>query len=384
MTPIRFNQFKSSGREAEYLASALQSGAIGGGGRFATQCEEFLERRLGVTRTLLTTSCTHALEMSALLLKIKPGDRVILPTFTFVSTANAFVLQGAQPIFADIRPDTLNLDETRLEQLVTAHTPKAIVLLHYGGVGCEMDTIMRIATEHGIPIVEDHAHGPFATYREKMLGSFGSFATLSFHETKNISCGEGGALLINNPEFIDRAEIIRDKGTDRHHFLRGHVDKYTWVDVGSSYQISDLLAAALAAQLEASDSIQDLRRSQWEFYLAELHTWAAEQGIGLPTPPAHCQHSHHVFYLILPTREDRSQFIDHMRRRSIACPFHYVPLHLSRLGKDLGGKSGDCPVAERISECLVRLPLHGRLGSAELERIVEAVKSFSCCAGTTA
>src|SRR6266404_3835079 len=281
---IPFNRPFFSGREFEFIHQAIANSRISGDGIFTRKCHALLENALGVSKVLLTTSCTHALEMAALLLDIKPGDEVIIPSFTFVSAVNAFVLRGARPVFIDIRADTLNLDESQLERLITPRT-KAIVVVHYAGVGCDMDTIMQVAGQHGIPVVEDNAHGLFGKYRGKYLGTFGCLATQSFHETKNFTCGEGGALLINDPRYSERAEVIREKGTNRNRFFRGQVDKYTWVDVGSSYLPSDVLAAFLFAQFEKREQIQAGRRRVWEYYREHLAGWASQNGVKLPFVP---------------------------------------------------------------------------------------------------
>jgi dTDP-4-amino-4,6-dideoxygalactose transaminase len=335
-----------------------------------------LERELGVAKALLTTSCTHALEMAALLLDIKPGDEVIVPSFTFVSTVNAFVLRGATPVFADIRPDTLNLDESGLEELITPRT-RAIVPVHYAGIGCEMDTIMELADRHGISVVEDNAHGLFGTYRGRQLGTFGALATQSFHETKNFNCGEGGALLINDPRYVERAEILREKGTNRSRFFRGQVDKYTWVDLGSSFLPSDLLAAFLYAQLESRERIQRKREKIWEHYATALAGWAAANGVRLPVVPEHCQQSFHMFYLLMPDLESRTAFIAYLKSRGITAVFHYLPLDKSPMGEQWGGRGRDCPVTERISNQLVRLPFYYNMTEEELDRVVGAVEEFS-------
>ena len=374
---IPFNRAAAIGREYEYMAQAVANGHISGDGPFTKRCEAFLERELGAQKALLTTSCTHALEMAALLLDFKAGEEVILPAYTFVSTVNAFVLRGARPVFADIRPDTLNLDEKLLERHVSPRT-RAIVVVHYAGVGCEMDSIMEIAARSGLAVVEDNAHGLFGRFRGRRLGSFGCFATQSFHETKNLTCGEGGALLINDSSFVDRAEILREKGTNRSRFFRGQVDKYTWVDVGSSYLPSDILAAFLCAQMEEWKRIQAKRKLVWNTYLDQLRSWADDQGVRLPTVPAHCEQPYHLFYLIMPTLELRHALIKHLRSDNILSVFHYVPLHLSEMGRRLGGKPGDCPVSERVGDCLLRLPLYYDLTEADLDRIVSAVKRFRC------
>jgi dTDP-4-amino-4,6-dideoxygalactose transaminase len=335
-----------------------------------------LERELGVRKVLLTTSCTDALEMAALLLALQPGDEVIVPSFTFVSTVNAFVLRGVTPRFADIRPDTLNMDERLIEALITPRT-RAIVPVHYAGVGCEMDAICALAARHGLAIVEDNAHGLFGKYRGRYLGTLGHLATQSFHETKNFTCGEGGALLVNDERYVERAEILREKGTNRSRFFRGEVDKYTWVDVGSSYLPSDLLAAFLFAQLEARESIQARRREIWECYLDGLAPWAAGQGVRLPVVPAHCEQSYHLFYLLMPTPAARQHLIDHLRSRGIMAVFHYVPLHLSPMGQRHGGRAGDCRVTEAVAERLVRLPFYNDLSEPDQARVIEAIREVT-------
>ncbi len=374
--PLPFNKPCLAGQELAYVSQAIANGWISGDGIFTKRCQAMLTEMLGVRQALLTTSCTHALEMAALLLNLEPGDEVILPSFTFVSTANAFVLRGARPVFADIRPDTLNLDERALEALISPRT-RAIVPVHYAGVGCEMDSILETAGRHNLSIVEDNAHGLLGKYRGRYLGTFGQLATLSFHETKNITCGEGGALLLSDPHLIERAEIIRAKGTNRSLFLRGQVDKYTWVDMGSSYPPSDLLAAFLAAQLEAADTIQAERGRVWTYYFEHLRDWAANHDVRLPSVPDHCEQSYHMFYLLFSSLAQRQAFIAHLKARSIMSVFHYVPLHLSPMGRRFGGKPGDCPVTEQLSDRLVRLPFYNHLSEADLARVVSAVKDFS-------
>ena len=370
---IPFNRPSLVGKEMEYVAQAVANGHISGDGEFTKRCHRLLEETLGVKKALLTTSCTHALEMAALLMDIQPGDEVIVPSFTFVSTINAFVLRGARPVFADIRPDTLNLDEHKLESLITART-KAVVVVHYAGVACEMDEIEKIASRYGLAIIEDNAHGLFGKYKGKPLGTFGRFATQSFHETKNFSCGEGGALLLNRAEDIERAEIIREKGTDRSRFFRGLVDKYSWVDVGSSFLPSDMLAAFLLAQLEERDRIQARRKQIWQTYYEQLADWAARHKVGLPTIPAHCDQSYHMFYLLMPSLEARQELMDRLRQAGILSVFHYLPLHLSPMGRKFGGKEGDCPVTEDISDRLLRLPLYFSLADHEQRVINELVR----------
>jgi dTDP-4-amino-4,6-dideoxygalactose transaminase len=372
---IPFNKPCIAGNEMEYMAQAVRRGHLSGDGGFSRMARELLESELGVSRALLTTSCTHALEMMALLLDLQPGDEVILPSFTFVSSANAFVLRGATPRFVDIRPDTLNLDERLLAAAITPRT-KAIIPVHYAGVGCEMDRIVELARERGVAVVEDNAHGLFGRYRGKLLGTFGPLAAQSFHETKNIICGEGGALMISDSAYIDRAEYIREKGTNRNRFFRGQVDKYTWVDVGSSYVLSDLLAAFLYGQLERRRAIQERRAQIWKRYAAGLDEWAADQGIRLPFIPPHCEQPYHTFYLVLPTLEDRQALIAHLKERGILAVFHYLPLHLSEMGKKFGGCPGQCPVTEYISDRLLRLPFYNDLSPIEQDDVIEAVKAF--------
>jgi dTDP-4-amino-4,6-dideoxygalactose transaminase len=372
---VPFNRPGVVGTELGYMSSSVGQRSIGGDGPFTRACRGLLEECLGVPRVLLTTSCTDALEMSALLLDLQPGDEVIMPSFTFVSTANAFALRGARPVFADVRPDTLNMNESGIEALITART-KAIVPVHYAGVGCDMEAIGAIAREHGLTIVEDNAHGLFGRFRGRPLGTFGSLATLSFHETKNFTCGEGGALLVNDPQLIGRAEILRDKGTNRARFYRGEVDKYSWVDVGSSFLPSDLLAAFLYAQLEAREDVQGRRRAIWNRYAEWLGPWAAAHAVQLPTVPADCEQAYHMFYLILPTAASRDAFIDHLKAAGILSVFHYVPLHLSEMGRRFGGREGDCPITEDRSARLVRLPFYNDLSDEDQQVVVDAVQAF--------
>jgi dTDP-4-amino-4,6-dideoxygalactose transaminase len=375
MIKVDFNKPVTVGNEFEYMHQALDSVKISGDGIFTKKCHTFLESKLGVAKALLTTSCTHALEMSAILLGIQPGDEVIIPDFTFVSTVNAFVLRGAKPIFVDIHPDTLNLDETKLEAAITPRT-KAIVPVHYAGVGCEMDSILEIAKRYNIAVVEDNAHGLFGKYKGKFLGTFGAMATQSFHETKNFSCGEGGALLINDLALAERAEIIREKGTNRSRFFRGQVDKYTWVDIGSSYLPSDLLAAFLYAQFEQREKIQSHRKNVWDMYQAALKDWAGQHGVQLPTIPADREQAYHMYYMLLPNLDLRQKFIMYLRERGIYSVFHYLPLHLSDMGRGFGYREGDCPVTERVSDQLVRLPFHNELTSDDQEQVIDAIMEF--------
>jgi len=372
---IPFNRPFSTSRQFEYVREAVHNGSLSGDGPFTKRCHKLLEASLGVPKVLLTTSCTHALEMAALLLGVGPGDEVVAPSYTFVSTVNAFVLRGAKPVFCDIRPDTLNMDESLLERHLSPRT-RAIVPVHYAGVGCEMDAILDIGRRHGVPVVEDNAHGIFGEYRGRWLGTLGALGAHSFHDTKNFTCGEGGALFVNDSRYAERAEIIREKGTDRSRFFRGQVDKYSWVDVGSSYLPSDLLAAFLLAQLETRDEIQGRRRALWESYRAGLADWAHRQGARLPFVPPHCGQAYHMFYLLLPSGEARRALIEHARRRGVACVFHYLPLHLSLMGRSFGGREGDCPVSESVSERIVRLPFFTGMEAGEVERVLETVTSF--------
>jgi len=372
---IPFNKATLTGHELEYIAEAVRVGHLAGDGPFTKRCAELFEREIGVRRALLTTSCTHALEMSALLLDVQPGDEVIVPAYAFVTTVNAYVLRGAKPVFVDVRPDTLNLDEKQLERAITPRT-KAIVALHYAGVGCEMDAIGRIADAAGVAVVEDNAHGLFGRYKGRNLGTFGRLATQSFHETKNFTCGEGGALLINDPALVERAEILREKGTNRARFFRGQVDKYTWVDLGSSYLPSEVLAAFLWSQLEHREAIQDRRCRIWERYASELVDWAAENGVGMPQVPEGCDQPWHMFYVIMPSLDARQELIAHLKERGILAVFHYLPLHLSDMGRRLGGKPGDCPVTEDLSDRLLRLPLFNGLTDEEQGDVVAAVREF--------
>jgi dTDP-4-amino-4,6-dideoxygalactose transaminase len=372
---IPFNRPCLAGSEYTYIAQAIANGHASGDGPFTSKCRELLERELGVPRVLLTTSCTHALEMAALLLDCGPEDEVIVPSFTFVSTANAFALRGARLVFADIRPDTLNLDENRLESLITPRT-KAIVVVHYAGVPCEMESILSIAARHGVRVVEDNAHGLFSRYQGKYTGTFGCLATQSFHETKNFTCGEGGALIVNDTDLLERALVIREKGTDRSRFFRGEVDKYTWVDLGSSYLPSDLLAAFLYAQLEAKDSVQEKRRRIWKRYYETLAEWAESRDVRLPVIPEGCEQAYHMFYMLLPSSEIRTSLITHLKAQSILSVFHYTSLHLSEAGRKFAARPSNCQVTEDISERLLRLPFYNDLDETEQDRVIASVMNF--------
>jgi dTDP-4-amino-4,6-dideoxygalactose transaminase len=372
---IPFNRPSCSGRELEYIAQSIVNGHISGDGPFTRRCHAFLEEELEVPRVLLTPSCTHALEMAALLLNIRPKDEVIVPSFTFVSTVNAFVLRGGHPVFVDIHPDTLNMDERLLDGLITLKT-KAIVPVHYAGVSCDMDVIMEIARRNSVSVIEDNAHGLFGKYKNRYLGTFGCLGTQSFHETKNITCGEGGALFINDPQYIERAELIREKGTNRSRFFRGQVDKYTWVDIGSSYLPSDLSAAFLYGQLEGYKKIQAKRRRIWEFYSKHMQDWATDHGVRLPMVPDSCQQAYHMFYMLLPSLDQRQALIKHLKEMGILSVFHYLPLHISEMGRRFGGRPGDCPVTEDISDRLLRLPFYNDLTETEQCQVIEAIMQF--------
>ena len=375
MYKIPFNKPTIVGKELFYISQAIHNGDSAGDGGFTQKCHELLESILNVPRVFLTTSCTHALEMSARLLDIQRGDEVIVPSFTFVSTANAFVLCGAKIRFIDIRPDTLNLDENQLPDLITPKT-KALAAMHYAGVGCEMDVILKIAEKHGLAVVEDNAHGLLGKYKGRFLGTIGTFGTQSFHETKNFICGEGGALIINDPKYIERAEIIREKGTNRSQFFRGEIDKYTWVDIGSSYLPSDLLAAFLFAQLEERDQIQRQRKAIWDRYASNLGDWARTNDAQLPFIPAHCEQTYHIFYLVLPDLNSRTNLIKNLKRKGILSVFHYVPLHLSPMGQKFGYREGDLPNTEFISDRLLRLPFYNEMTEEEQIQVIEAITAF--------
>jgi dTDP-4-amino-4,6-dideoxygalactose transaminase len=372
---IPFNRASIVGSELDYVGEALGQGHISGDGPFSRRCESVLEQALGAPRVLMTTSCTHALELAAMLLEVEPDDEVIIPAFTFVSTAAAFAMRGARVVFCDIRPDTLNLDERQLDSLVTERT-KALVPVHYAGVACEMEAILAVAEREGIAVVEDNAHGLFGRYRKRPLGTFGAFATQSFHETKNFTCGEGGALVINDDRFIPRSEVLREKGTNRRAFFRGEVDRYTWVDEGSSYVLSDLLAAFLAAQLEERERIQTARRNIWLAYSEGLRDWAVSVGATPPFVPEHCEQPYHMFYLLLPALEYRTALIEHLRKRGILAVFHYLPLNLSPMGRRYGGKQGQCPVTEDVADRLLRLPFYTSLEPHAQAEVIDAILEF--------
>jgi len=363
------------GKEKEYLFKALSTGNIQGGGEFTSKCEKLLEKELDVCRVLLTNSCTSALEISALILNIVPYDEVIVPSFTFVSTANAYMLFGAKPVFCDIRSDTLNLDENKLGKLITNRV-KAIIPVHYAGIGCEMDEISNLSNIHNIPIVEDNAHGLFGKYKNQYLGTFGKLSAISFDGQKNITCGEGGAIIINDENYIEFAEVIRDKGTNRAAFLRNEIKKYSWIYRGSNYYPSELQSSYLLAQLEMKDEIQKKRSTIWNNYHNDLKEWADENQIILPHVPDYCDNSYHLYYLIMPSKKDRDDLIRHLKKYGVSATFHYIPLHITPVGKKFGGKKGDCPVSENISNRLVRVPLFYDLNPSDLMHIINIIKEF--------
>ncbi|MEU6083137.1 dTDP-4-amino-4,6-dideoxygalactose transaminase [Streptomyces sp. NPDC047108] len=363
-------------RQFTYLREALDSGDHDGDGPFTARATGLLTRRTGAGHALLTPSCTHALEIAALLLDLAPGDEVVMPSFTFAPTASAFALRGAVPVFVDCRPDTLDLDESLLESAITART-RAIIAVHYAGVACEMREVMRIADAHGIPVIEDNAHGLGGSYQGRPLGGFGVLAAQSFHATKNAHCGKGGALLVNDENLVDRATIIRDRGTNRQQYFHGRVDKYRWVDLGSSYILPEMLAALLAAQLEEYDTIQKRRHAVWNLYHARLAEWASDQGVELPTVPDDRTHSAHLYHLLTPSEDDRVALLAHLAEHGVQATFHFQPLHTSPAGVRYGRPApGGCPVTERVADRLVRLPLHTELSDAQAERVVDALLSF--------
>lgn len=372
MSLVPFNKPYLTGKELHNIAAAHGHGQLAGDGQFTRSCNLWLEQRTGSHKALLTHSCTAALEMAAILVDLQPGDEVIMPSYTFVSTANAFALRGAVPVFVDIRPDTLNLDERKIEAAITPRT-RAIAPVHYAGVGCDMDAIMAIAERHGLLVIEDAAQGIMATHRDRPLGAIGHLGAFSFHETKNIISGEGGALLINDPALVERAEIIREKGTNRSQFFRGQVDKYTWVDIGSSYLPGEIIAAFLWAQMEEADAITDRRRSIWERYHVAFETLERAGRLRRPVIPEHCGHNAHLYYLLLRDLDDRTAFIQAMKAEDIGCVFHYVPLHCAPQGKKIGRMADDLAVTIDLSDRLVRLPLWLGL-EEEQERVIETVQ----------
>lgn len=369
---IPFSRLNTTGKELQYLSQAIQSGNIAGDGAFTKRCQNWLKDYLGCQKVLLANSCTAALEMAAILADIQPGDEVIMPSYTFVSTANAVVLRGGVPVFVDIRPDTLNLDEAKVEAAITPKT-KAISPVHYAGVGCEMDTIVEIARQYGLTVIEDAAQGAFAQYKGQPLGTFGNLAAFSFHATKNIVAGEGGALVINDPELVERAEIIWEKGTNRSKFFRGEVDKYTWVDVGSSFLPSELTAAFLYAQLEQSQAITQQRLRLWARYHLAFASLEFEQIAERPKIPANCQHNAHIYYLLVDSLATRTHVLKYLKDNGVTATFHYVPLHSAPAGQKFGRTSGEMTVTDDLSDRIVRLPMSANMTLSEVDRVISLV-----------
>ena len=372
---IPFNKPHMTGRELYYIAQAHFNQMLAGDGPFTKRCHAWLEAKTGCRRALLTNSCTAALELSALLLDIQPGDEVILPSFTFVSTANAFALRGAVPVFVDVRGDTLNLDERLVEAAITPRT-KAIVPVHYAGVACEMDTLLAIAQQHALSVVEDSAQGVMACYKGRPLGSLGHLGAYSFHETKNVISGEGGALLVNEPQYVDRAEVLREKGTDRSRFFRGEVDKYTWQDIGSSFLPGELIAAFLWAQLEEAESVTQGRLRSWQIYHDLLAPLEDQARLRRPIVPAECSHNAHMYYILLPDTPTRDGLMHELRGRGIYAVFHYVPLHSSPAGRRLGRTPQELPVTDSVAGRLLRLPLWSGISVDEQATVVSAIADY--------
>lgn len=372
---ISFNVPPYCGKEEEYVMQAIKSHKISGDGEFTKKCSQWLEQKTGTERALLTTSCTHATEMAALLADIQPGDEVIMPSYTFVSTADAFVLRGAKIVFVDIRPDTMNIDETKIEAAITKRT-KAIVPVHYAGVACEMDMIMDVARRHNLFVIEDAAQGVMSTYKGKALGTIGDYGCYSFHETKNYSMGEGGALLIKNADMIENAEILREKGTNRSKFFRGQIDKYTWVNFGSSYLPSELNAAYLWAELEIADKINEDRQRTWSLYYNGLKELSKQERISIPVVPAECTHNAHMFYIKVKDLEERTRFISYMKEHEIDCVFHYIPLHSAPAGRRFGRFNGEDKYTTKESERLVRLPMYYGMRKEDAGRVIDTIRKF--------
>lgn len=375
MATIKFSQPFVGGLEQKFLGEALESSVWHGDGEFSDRATEWLVQRTGSPGALLTTSCTHALEMANMLLEIGPGDEVISPSFTFPSAATAIATRGGTPVFVDIRPDTLNVDVAAVEAAITDRT-KAVCLVHYAGVAADLDALMPILEARGVALIEDNAHGLAASWRGQHLGTFGDFGTHSWHDTKNVTSGEGGALLVKDPLHLQRAEILREKGTNRSQFLRGQVDKYTWVDHGSSYLPSDILCALLMAQFERFDLIQERRHSVWDSYHSELKPWASSSGVQMMTVPDGAVHAAHLYYLVMPSADDQAGLIGHLARRDIVSAFHYQPLDVSPAGQRLGRTPSPCPVTASVAARLVRLPLHAAMSESDVERVLEAVTSY--------
>lgn len=372
---VPFNRVYQTGKESEYIQDALRRNHISGDGYYTKKVQSFIETKFGAGKTLLTTSCTHALDMAAILIDLQPGDEVILPSYTFVSTVNAIMLRGAVPVFAEIDPDTMNIDPRHIENKLT-HRTRAIFPVHYAGVGCDMDRIMDIAEDKGIFVVEDAAQGVNARYKGKYLGTIGHIGCYSFHETKNYVCGEGGAIIISNkyPDIIERAEIIREKGTNRSKFFRGEVDKYTWVDIGSSFLPSDILAAFLYAQFEQLDEINLLRKKIYDTYYENLREFQEAGRLRLPVVPDYCETNYHMFYILLSSESERDAVMVKLKERGVYSVFHYIPLHISPMGQNLGYRQGDLSVTEKNSACLLRLPMFAGMTAEEQEFIIDNLK----------
>ena len=373
---IPFNKPYIMGNEINYIRQAVQSGQISGDGEFTKKCSALIERRYKANKVLLTTSCSSSLDMSALLCNIKPGDEVILPSYTFPSTANSFLIRGAKLKFTDIREDTLNIDETKIEDLITPKS-KVIAVVHYGGISCEMDTVMVIAKKYNLTVIEDAAHGMESKYRNKYLGTIGDIGCYSFHETKNFICGEGGAIVINNQKFLDRAEIIREKGTNRSKFHRGKIDKYTWVDIGSSYLPSEVVTAFLYAQLEKADTIINKRLEAWQYYYDNLEDLEKMGFLSRPIIPEDCNHNANMFYIILENENSRDTLMDYLHKKGISTAFHYLPLHTSPMGIKLGYKKGCLPITENLSLRLLRLPLFYNINESDQNIVIKYIKDFA-------
>ncbi|MDD6632978.1 MAG: dTDP-4-amino-4,6-dideoxygalactose transaminase [Lachnobacterium sp.] len=372
---ISFNVPPYVGKEKEYVSQAIDNHKICGDGEFTKKCSKWIEERTGTEKALLTTSCTHATEMAALLCDIQPGDEIIMPSYTFVSTADAFVLRGAKVVFVDIRPDTMNIDEKKIEAAITKKT-KAIVSVHYAGVSCEMDTIMDIARRHNLCVIEDAAQGVMSKYKGKALGTIGDFGCYSFHETKNYSMGEGGALLIKNADMIESAEILREKGTNRSKFFRGQIDKYTWVNYGSSYLPSELNAAYLWAELEEADKVNENRLASWNHYYEGLSELSEQGKIDLPVVPEGCEHNAHMFYIKAKDLEERTRLISFMKEQGVGCVFHYIPLHSAPAGRKFGRFYGEDVYTTRESERLMRLPMYYGLEAEQIDYVIDKIKEF--------
>lgn len=372
---IPFNKPHLTFKEMGYISHAHSLGKLSGDGEYTKQCHSWLEKHFKTKKALLTHSCTAALEMAAILADLQPGDEVIMPSFTFVSTANAFVLRGAKPVFIDVRKDTINMDETLIEAAITRKT-KAIVPVHYAGVSCEMDSILKIAKKHNLMVIEDAAQGVMSTYKGKFLGAIGDLGCYSFHETKNIIAGEGGALLVNNDKYLERAEIIREKGTNRSKFFRGQVDKYTWVDLGSSYLPSEVTAAFLMAQLESANEINDRRMAIWNAYHTALKELEARGVLTRPTVPSDCVHNGHMYYILVQDLETRTKLIEYLSKKGIMSVFHYIPLHSSPAGLKYTRTVGELSNTDKIGDTLLRLPLYYDMTNVEIEYVVETINAF--------